>query len=283
MRKSSNDIADILAVLIAGSMAMVAFLLNDIRLQWLPILLLFAIGAFFMKQKKWLTLTGSLSAFFVACILFNGGIQLFIMPFFLLAGGTLVSKLNVNESEKNGRNAIQVMANGGVALVCILGWYWFEDEFLKRVFLKAYCISFAISICDTFSSEMGKYFNGRTMDIFTFKKIDKGLSGGVSMQGTMTGAMAVVLACSITALLFDFKWETTLYIAIAGFLGMLLDSLVGSIFQAKYQALDGQIIESKSDSTKPYKGFAWCTNDVVNILSNIIVTGAFIAGVFILR
>ncbi|MES2617059.1 MAG: DUF92 domain-containing protein [Bacteroidota bacterium] len=264
-------------------MAIVVCGINGITWQWLLAVVVFGSGAYFMKQKRWLTYTGSLSAFFVACILYQGGLMFFVMPFFLLIGGTLISKLNADEGEKNGRNAIQVLANGGVALLCLLGWYWYTDVSLKSVFLKAYLISFSISICDTFSSEVGKYLNGHTIDIFSLRKIQKGLSGGISIQGTIAGALSVGIACSLIPMCFGLSWTTAFYIAFAGFLGMVLDSILGSLLQATYISEDGQISETANPSAKLYKGFAWCTNDVVNVLSNAIVTGAFIVYVFILQ
>ena len=56
----------------------------------------------------------------------------------------------------------------------------------------------------------------------------------------------------------------------AGFLGSLLDSIIGLLFQAKYKR-NGQITDI--ESVEFVGGYRFVTNDMVNDLSNVIVVG----------
>ena len=83
--------------------------------------------------------------------------------------------------------------------------------------------------------------------------------------------MALALTANLNA---EINGDVAVLIAIAGFAGMLADSLLGSIFQARYQLNDGSVTESAAMalSKTPEKGWSWMTNDLVNLLSNILVT-----------
>jgi uncharacterized protein (TIGR00297 family) len=232
------------------------------------LLLALAIIAFY---KKWLTISGGAAAFFLGILVVFFGAPIYLIPlaiFFIL--GSLASHLNKDELEKNGRSAVQVFANGLVAVVCLVLFYFIQNNSL----LIAFFASIAISLSDTISSEIGRYKKQRTYNIIGFQKIIVGLSGGISVAGTLGGLLAAALF-SITAY-FIFKLSITelLMIAIVGFLGMLLDSVLGSLLQAKYKTENNQINEVEQGQL--INGFEWCTNDVVNVLSNIITTLVFL-------
>jgi uncharacterized membrane protein len=67
--------------------------------------------------------------------------------------------------------------------------------------------------------------------------------------------------------------KSSFIITISGFTGMLADSIIGSLFQAKYLDEKGKITEMKlTGKAKTVKGCQWITNDLVNLLSNAIIT-----------
>jgi uncharacterized membrane protein len=62
-------------------------------------------------------------------------------------------------------------------------------------------------------------------------------------------------------------------VAFWGTAGMLVDSIMGSLLQAKYRSANGTLSDAPSNlGEAPEIGFAWCNNDRVNLLSNIITT-----------
>ena len=130
-----------------------------------------------------------------------------------------------------------------------------------------YCFTliFAVANADTMSSEIGKYYRGQTYDILQWHKITPGLSGGVSIQGTLAGLLGSAIMVLLAGLIFPFSWFEQTVLLLGGFGGMLLDSILGSVLQAKYQVA-GQIAESGTKA-QLVRGLHWCNNDWVNLLS----------------
>lgn len=222
---------------------------------------------------KVLSRSGAIAAFFTALILGYGGLPCFYLPLLLLVGGSLLTKLNNQASDKSGRNAKQVLANGGIGLVCLLGYYYTYQS----VFFLAYLVSFSVSVSDTFSSEIGKYFKGQTLDIIGLNRIEQGLSGGVTWQGTLGGLIGALLCSSISFYVLEIEVYFVFLIGAMGYAGMLIDSILGSRLQAKYQSENGLIVETPIEPTnRLIKGYKWCTNDTVNLLSNAITVIIFI-------
>ncbi|MGL4373112.1 MAG: DUF92 domain-containing protein, partial [Turicibacter sp.] len=73
-------------------------------------------------------------------------------------------------------------------------------------------------------------------------------------------------------------------IGIFGFLGSLVDSLLGALVQVKYQCVKcGLITENKihhNQHCKQIKGIKYLTNDAVNLFSPMIVT---LLGIFLIQ
>lgn len=226
-------------------------------------------------RLKWLTLGGSIAAFLMAVAFHFSGLESFLLPLWLLVGGTLVSKLNSKE-QSEGRNAIQVLANGGIGVICLLASQVINGYLNQIICYAAYVISFCISICDTFSSETGKYVKGKTWDILTFERVGTGLSGGISLSGTIGGLVGLFPAALILGYQFNIDINSLVLILGLGFTGMLLDSILGSLLQAKYKDASANISENPQEGYVLYKGYRWCTNDVVNLISNLLVVAGFL-------
>jgi uncharacterized protein (TIGR00297 family) len=228
---------------------------------------------FVAVYKKWLTVSGATAAMWMALLIFVcGGIKAFIAPGLFLLTGSLLSKLNTNIKEKNGRNALQVFCNGIVGILCLI-LFNFTD---LQLYLFAALVSFCVSMSDSVSSELGNYFKGITVDILSFKKTPVGISGGVSWQGTVAGLGGAVLLTAAAFYTYHFPSIIFWQIAICGFAGMLVDSILGSLMQVKYTNSTGALIEENEAGAVKTRGFSWCNNNMVNLLSNIIITLLFI-------
>jgi len=233
---------------------------------------------FLAYKKHWLTLSGAVAAFGMAVVFILVGLRTFYLPLLLLLGGTLLSKLNAETEDKQGRDAKQVLANGLIGIICLLLYVLHFNDTYQSPLLLAYLLSFSISICDTFSSERGKYFKGKTIDILSFKPIASGLSGGISVQGTLGGLAGSIFCATISFFCFDITLCFALVVCLLSFTGMLFDSILGSLLQAKYVNRNGVIEENSSDDNHLLKGYIWCSNDVVNLMSNLIVVSFFLLG-----
>jgi uncharacterized protein (TIGR00297 family) len=238
--------------------------------------LLFAAFTTVAQYKKWLTVSGAVAACWVALLLYaSGGYKAFIAPGIFLVSGSLLSKLNPTQKEKDGRNAIQVFANGIIGIIFMLCYAASQ----QTIYLITAIVSFSISMADSTSSELGVFFKGNTFDILTFKKTAIGLSGGISLQGTIAGLLGAMLISGAASYSYHFSIPVFIVITLAGFAGMLADSILGSWLQIKYKRANGSVSDDPEDDAQKIKGFNWCTNDTVNILSNILITLLFF-GIF---
>ncbi len=234
--------------------------------------ILFTILSAFAVYKKWLTLSGATAACWVALLLFiTGGYKAFIAPGIFLISGSLLSKLNKPQKEKEGRNAKQVFANGITGIIFILLYGILKEE----IYLITAIVSFCISMADSTSSEIGFYLKGTTFDILSFKKLQPGVSGGISAAGTLAGLAGAMLLAFATGYFYSFTLTVIVCILVAGFTGMLADSILGSWLQIKYKTLNGTLTDDAETGAKKVTGLSWCTNDMVNILSNMLITLLF--------
>jgi uncharacterized protein (TIGR00297 family) len=200
-----------------------------------------------------------------------GGYKSFLAPGIFFITGSLLSKLNKPATEKDGRNAKQVFANGITGIIFLLLFAVTR----KDIFVVSALLSFCISMADSCSSELGIYFKGPTYDIVSFKKSSPGVSGGISAAGTLAGLAGAIVLAFVAGQFYNFPFTIFILISAAGFAGMLADSLLGSLLQVKYKTGEGIMTDEPLPGAKKLKGFYWCTNDMVNIISNIIITLLF--------
>jgi len=230
--------------------------------------------AVMIYRFKWLTISGIVFSAILALLFLIAEAPLYLLFAFLILG-SLASRLNrrknlsTSESKSSKpRDAFQVIANGGISVLILL---FFGGYFELRDLLIYVSISAALA--DTFSSEFGVFFGGRTFSLIKWKEVPRGLSGGVSLAGTVAGLVGALLVGLLSY--FFGSWIggfTAMFIAILGFLGMLIDSIIGELFQSKYKSADGFLSDSGDVLVGGFSGF---TNDTTNWVSNAVtVSGA---------
>lgn len=231
-----------------------------------------ALAVLVSMKMGWLTRGGGAAAWLVGAgiILAGGPIFLFPMVIFFVTG-SLSDKLHQPVAKQQGRTAMQVLANGGMAVVCLILWKITDFHPL----MAAYVASVGISITDTISGDAGMAYGNTPYDIVTLKPVDAGMSGGITLAGTLAGLAVAMVFAGIHFFVFDL-WIKDLYlIAVFSFAGMLTDSLLGSLWQSKYMDR-GVLTESSENNAVLVKGMRWMTNDMVNLLSNALNTLAFV-------
>jgi len=234
--------------------------------HWLPFFCMLIILAV-TYYKKWLSMTGTTAAILLATSIIFSVTFIFLLPitiFFIV--GSLTSKLHPKSKDASGRNAFQVFANGLIAVLCLIAYEITKNE----VFILASFASVAVSFADTISSDIGIYFKHKTYDITTMRPIKVGLSGGISLVGTLAGLVGSIIFAFLVGYLFNLEYKESITIAIAGTLGMIIDSILGSLWQSKYKEND-DITEEKTSTNQLIHGCSWLNNDGVNILANAIV------------
>jgi len=236
---------------------------------WILVVVLFLIFfAWLVLHKKWLDQTGWWAAVWMAAILWiSGGWKALSAPIFLLVAGSFAGRLfhAIHFSDK--RTAQQVFSNGWIGVVLYM-LYGLTDNFHWQVL--AWC-SFAISICDTISSEVGTAIGGKTFNITNFRVMKPGLSGGVSVAGTIGGFIALLLLAAMLHFILPVTTAQLFWVVTTGMIGMLVDSFMGSRWQALWKLGDNwtEVLGTQPDG-QLVKGLAWLDNHWVNFLSNAI-------------
>ena len=201
----------------------------------------------------------------------------FVVLFVFLIGGVLSDKFKKAQNkteqttetgETECRGIWQVFANGFAAFLCAALYLVTAN----KLFFVAFVAAMAEALADTVASGVGSSAK-RVYDVFRFEKCSSGMSGGVSVKGTVASLIvsffvAALALCFGALNIFEF-----LLVGSAGFLGAFFDSFLGSVVQAKYKCrVCGKIVEKKihcSDSAEPYRGIPFVTNSVVNFLSTV--------------
>ena len=179
------------------------------------------------------------------------------------------------------RDSVQVFANGLIpavfAVIAFLTGHF--------VFVLAFNVALAECFSDTAASGLGS-FAKKVYDPFRRKKLQNGLSGGMSVIGTVASLIAPFdfLTISLAFGVLNVKWW--LISSVCAFLGAVFDSALGSLIQAKYRcALCNCITEREvhcNKKTEKIAGMRIITNDVVNILSVAFSSALSIALYFII-
>jgi uncharacterized protein (TIGR00297 family) len=244
------------------------------------------IGAVLAWRKKWLSLSGAGMAILVGlCIALGFGSEgiLLIGTFFI--SSSLFSKFNRKKKRSLGdihekgstRDWLQVLANGGIpAALGLATFFW-----ASPLFILALGISLASANSDTWASELGTLSKRPPISIRSLRSVATGTSGAVSLGGTLAGFVGSLLIALVATLLFQLSLEVFVSILIFGFLGMLLDTVIGAYLQAEYICIKcGLHIEKPShcqEEAKLCKGRSWIRNDAVNFLSSL---SAVLLGIF---
>lgn len=223
--------------------------------------------AFFAFRQNWLTSGGATAATLLGWIfLINPNPEFMVFPILFFLIGSILSKLPGHSEEASDRNANQVFANGGIPALFFMAYFVWQDP----VFMVAGISGFAFALSDTAASEIGIRMGGQHFRIIGGRKVDPGLSGAVTLSGSLTG---LFFACFIAAVallpIFEFSLVHCFIIAVAGVSGNIADSLIGDWLQAKYRDEDGAIREYSVDrDEKPIRGYRWITNGTTNFLAS---------------
>ena len=231
----------------------------------------------FVIQKKALTTAGTLAAVILdIAVTISLGNYGFILLLTFLVGSVLIDKIKERKNKDDGitkkgdcRDITQVIANGLVPMISVLLFAITKNEIL----IAAYVASLAEAFADTAASGFGVFSNS-TFDILKLKRCEKGISGGVSLIGTLA---AFAVSFVIPALAYAFGIIELAYFIVctlAAFVGVFLDSVLGSLVQVKYQCGGcGKITEREihcEEKTRKVSGISFVDNDAVNLISGLL-------------
>lgn len=250
------------------------------RTQLVLGIVLAGLAAVSSYRLHFLKLNGAVVAFLLGSIIFGfGGVKytapilvFFILSSILSRAGRKRKKDLANSFEKSGvRDMYQVLANGGLAgILMILIFLCQRDDWYPN-----YLVAVAVATADTWATELGVFSRSRPRLITTFKKVDAGYSGAVSILGSLAAVAGsiIILLAGLYFLMQSGQAEARVFWIVVGcgVLGSFIDSIIGASIQAQYQC---QICQKRTEKrihcnleARLIKGNLFINNDWVNFLS----------------
>ena len=192
---------------------------------------------------KWLTTAGAAAALAVGgATIWGVGWRGFGLLLAFFVSGSLLTRGG------GQRTARQVFANGGVAALAALAGSW-----------PAFAGALAAATADTWATEIGAYSPTAPRLITSGASVPRGANGGITPLGTAAGVLGAAVIGALTWVLGPHDLRLAGVVAIAGAVGMLVDSLLGATAQGPLE--DG-----------------WLNNDGVNLAMTLAGAGIAAAG-----
>lgn len=165
------------------------------------------------------------------------------------------------------RDAAQVLANGGVYCAAALAALVWPAPIWAWAGLGA----LAASAADTWATEIGVLAGWRPRSIVRGTIVHAGMSGGVTLPGILGAALGATVVALIGAAT-GFPRGATLAALVSGWIGAMIDSLLGATLQQRRRCDDcGEdtelAIHPCGAATRHLAGIRWVDNDVVNLLA----------------
>lgn len=241
--------------------------------------------AFLAERHKLLTLSGAIATFLVGTIIFGMGGWLFAIPllaFFI--SSSLLSRFRKHDKAGSGvktvkgatRDAWQVLANGGVAAIIVVIFYFTVHRLpwhITRNLLCLYLAALATVNADTWATEIGSLSKIPPRLLKNWKPAQSGTSGAISGLGLVASlAGSVIVPLSVY---WVWKLDTAEFFVIvwAGFLGSFADSILGASIQAVFKDPKtnslSELSESQGTRNVRVSGISWIGNDAVNFLASL--------------
>ncbi len=229
--------------------------------------LLVLTSAWYAVKLGWLSAGGALIALLLGWFyLFNPEVKWVIIPMSFFICGSLLSKLNTRKDKGPARSGMQVLANGGMPTLFLAAYFVTG----MQGFLIGFICGFGAALSDTASSEIGIKRGGKTYSILGFKPYVKGVSGGVSIDGSLSGMLfAMFLSFLAMVLLEERSIILFIGIALVSFAGNITDSVLGQLIQEKFfDKSSAEWHDNRPENVLVVvKGIPGVTNDMVNLIS----------------
>ena len=221
--------------------------------------------------KKSLTIPAlTLAVIFSIFIANYGGLTSFIILLVVFLGSIITKVFNKSKKSEK-RKLIQIISNVGIGTLSLIIFKITRDN----LYLLIYASVMAESLADTLASDIGTLSKKEPINILTLKKGEKGLSGNISMLGLTASLIGSILIALIYYIGIERNITSLIIITLSGFLGSIIDSILGSAIQVKYKCEKCNKITEKKEhcgkKTNYYRGIKWIDNNLVNLLSNGII------------
>jgi uncharacterized protein (TIGR00297 family) len=239
-------------------------------------LLLAGAVSWLARRARALSWSGAILATIVgtACVAAGWSWGALLLAFFVTS--TLLSRVGRGAKErrtdgivaKGGeRDAVQVLANGGVFAACAAAFALSPSPGSQALAAGA----LAASTADTWATEIGTLVGRSPRSIVSLRVVPAGTSGGITIPGTLASVAGAAMIGAIARVL---GWPSAIawWALGGGVAGAVADSLLGAVLQARRRCplcniLTERRVHPCGTVTVPAGGLAWLDNDAVNALS----------------
>ena len=228
-------------------------------------------------RLRHLTPGGAVAQFLLGWTLFGLGgfpwavpILVFYVSSTALSRWSLRKRPALHEGFAKGatRDAAQVLANGGVAGICVTVWFVLNTD----AAYVAGVSSMAAAAADTWGTELGIFSRSRPRLLAGWMETEPGASGGVTWFGTAAAAGGALLVAA-GALMWLASPGQFGAVVLGGLSGALVDSLLGATLQSMRRCrVCGRLTERGVHCGQPAlhaRGLGWMSNDMVNLFCTV--------------
>lgn len=221
-------------------------------------LILSAVFSFFAFLFRWLSLDGMFAAIVVGTFIFGlgGWAAAGVVLLFFISSAALTS-IRPDPADRSAhkirRDGYQVWANGFWLVICLVLAVVFSNE----IFMIGAMAAIATATADTWGTESGSRKPDSTYLITNLQTVSPGTDGGISLQGTLASLTGSVVIAGASIYVFSLEFYDFLSIFIAGFLGSIIDSFLGAIFQQNNSSVSLPVLDYKIE----------IDNNIVNSIS----------------
>lgn len=235
-----------------------------------------------------LSRSGALAAAATGGMIFGlGGVAWAVLLLAFFISSSLLSRLFARHkavldekfSKGSRRDWAQVTANGGLGALLAAAW-WLGDQ--PAWTWAAYAGAMAAVNADTWATELGVLNPQPPRLVTSFKRVERGTSGGISPLGSLAAAGGALLIGSLAALLTPAGLESSriflqlvMMVTLAGVCGSFFDSLLGATVQSIYycpscaKETERFPLHTCGTNTIHQRGWRWLNNDMVNFMASL--------------
>jgi uncharacterized protein (TIGR00297 family) len=188
-----------------------------------------------------------------------------------LIGKRLKNDLSQVVKKTGKKDFIEIFVNGVWAVVAIIIYAFSKNQTFLHIALIAMSAGFA----DSLASDVGSLSKNKPYDFIKRKRVEKGVSGGVTVLGCMASFLGAMIFAVAIKFICNLPYYQIAIICALIYLGVIVDSILGSTIQVKFKCeVCGKITEKEAhcgNKTTAIEGIKFVNNDVVNCLSGLSV------------